>query len=126
MDGQPYQFAVRRRRRGHGIKIADQQIGFHPFLYGEGVSSVGAQDEIVLPERNGRADRLIVVCLSLIHIYFRVDAFEKNLPTTTDAILKYLSRGVLRGIGAVSYTPLDVYKRQPRGLSISSRCSPFS
>lgn len=33
---------------------------------------------------------------------FRVDTFEKNLPTTTDAILKYLSSGVIRGIGAVT------------------------
>lgn len=36
-------------RRGHGIKISDQQIGPYAFAHGESVSAVRAQNEIIVP-----------------------------------------------------------------------------
>ncbi|MBQ4317462.1 MAG: AAA family ATPase, partial [Clostridia bacterium] len=64
---------------------------------------------------------------------FRVDYFEKKLPTTSSAILKYLASGAIKGIGPVTAEriverfgedTLDVIENNPRWLCDIKGISP--
>lgn len=65
-------------------------VGTMPFV-GEG-ESVTAKGEWVFHSEYGKQ--------------FRADGFEKNLPKDTNAILKYLSSGIVKGIGPKTATKI--------------------
>ena len=92
LEGMVESIVYKNDETGYAIFIADvdgqpvTMVGTLPFLF-EG-ESILVSGQWTVHKTYGKQ--------------FRVDAFEKNLPTTTDAILKYLSSGVIRGIGAVT------------------------
>ncbi len=92
-------------------------VGIMPYI-GEG-ETVKVQGEWQLHSTFGRQ--------------FRVDYFEKKLPTTTAAILKYLASGAIKGIGPVTAEriverfgedTLDVIENNPRWLCDIKGVSP--
>lgn len=92
-------------------------VGIMPFL-GEG-ETIRVQGEWQVHSTFGRQ--------------FRVNYFEKQLPTTSSAILKYLASGAIKGVGPVTAErivdrfgedTLDVIENNPRWLCDISGISP--
>ena len=92
-------------------------VGIMPYI-GEG-ETIKVQGEWQMHQTFGRQ--------------FRVDYFEKRLPTTSSAILKYLASGAIKGIGPVTAErivsrfgedTLDIIENNPRWLCDIKGISP--